>query len=81
MQCPMRRINEIKYKNVHYLGIVIEVVASLMERFLELFDVENSSKVVLPTENGGCLGSRRVIASLANITTTSDMVGLSFASS
>ena len=77
----MRRINQIKYRNVHYLGIVTEVVTSLMERFLELFDVESSTKVILPIEKGGCLGFGRIIPSLANITTTSDMLDLSFASS
>jgi hypothetical protein len=38
-------------------------------------------EVILPIENAGCLGFGRVIVSLANITTTVDMVGLSAASS
>ena len=51
-----------------------------MERFLELLDVETSSEV-LPIENAGCLGFGMATVSLASITTTSDMVGLSLASS
>lgn len=60
---------------------MLETVTSLMERFLELFDVDAPSKVILPTENAGWLGSGRDILSLASITTTVDMVGLSAASS
>jgi hypothetical protein len=51
---------------------MFEIVTSLMDRVLE---------VILPIENAGCLGFGRVIVSLANITTTVDMVGLSAASS
>jgi hypothetical protein len=60
---------------------MFETVTSLMEGVLELFEVELSSQVILPIENAGCLGFGRVIVSLANITTTVDMVGLSAASS
>jgi len=73
------------YKSIlqswNYLGKVIEDVKSLMERFLELLDVETSSVAILPTENAGCLGFGMATVSLASITTTSDMVGLSLASS
>ena len=52
-----------------------------MERFSELLNVGPSSKTVLPTEMAGCLGFGMATVSLASITTTSDMVGLSLASS
>jgi len=38
------------YESFHYLGKMLETVTSLMERFLEFFDVDPSSKVILPTE-------------------------------
>jgi hypothetical protein len=64
-----------------YLGTMFETVTSLMEGVLELFEVELSSQVILPIENAGCFGFGRAVVSLANITTTVDMVGLSAASS
>jgi len=68
-------------ESFHHLGKMLETVTSLMERFLELFEVDVSSKVILPTENAGWLGFGRDIMSLASITTTVDIVGLSAASS
>ena len=73
------------YKSIvhswNYLGKVIEDVISLMEKFLELFDVDTSSEAILPIENAGCLGFGMATVSLASITTTSDMLGLSLGSS
>jgi len=60
---------------------MFETVTSLMEGSLKLFEVDESAEVILPIENAGCLGFGRVIVSLANITTTVDIVGLSAASS
>ncbi|WVZ03868.1 hypothetical protein V8G54_024674 [Vigna mungo] len=55
---------------IHYLGKVIEIVISVLRRFLDLFDFGTSSENFLPTENAGCLGFGRVNLSLPSITTT-----------
>jgi len=67
--------------NIHYLGKMFDIVTSLTEGSLDPFDVDSSSLVFLPTENAGWLGLGRATVSLANMTTTVDMVGLSAASS
>jgi len=67
---------QILFVIIHYLGKVIEIVTSVLRRFLDLFDFGSSSENFLPTENAGCLGFGRFNLSFPSITTTSDMVGL-----
>lgn len=64
----------------YYLTKSVETVTSLIERFLELLEVDASLQVNFPTENAGWLGFGRAIVSLPSIRTTVDMVGLSPAS-
>ena len=48
-------------------------MVEILSSFIEISSVDMN----LATENAGCFGSGRAIDSLANITTTVDMVGLS----
>jgi len=60
---------------------MLDIVISLIECLLELFEVDASPNAILPTEKAGRFGFGRTIVSLASITTTVDMFGLSAASS
>ena len=63
-------------------GYTFERVMSLIEQILES-EIGNGPELatIRPTENGGWVGGGSVNVSLANITTTDDMLGLRAGSS
>jgi len=61
---------QILYAMVYHLGKEVVTVRSLLETFLQLFDVYTSSEAIIPIKNAGCLGFGRTIVSLASIKTT-----------